>query len=98
MLYEHLLSASSRDELIQPGDFTGWGSEGVNYTAHFGIPTEVVYLQHCLVNCYMAGPVSRETAAVSAKVLCTPYNMHLFTVLLHSKPHIRRVHVCLAVT
>ena len=31
--------------------------------------------------------VPRETAALSAQVLCTPYNMHQFTVSLHSKPH-----------
>ena len=43
----------------------------------------------------LAGLVPHETAAVSAKVLCTPYN-HAPCHIMQS--HIRKVYACLAVT
>ena len=58
------------------------------------ISAEVVYWQHYLVVAWL---VPRETAAVSAKVLCTPHNhAPVDRVTLFS--HIGRVYVCLAVT
>ena len=42
--------------------------------------TEVVYWQRCLPVAWL---VPRETAAVSAPVLCTPFSHAPF----HSKPH-----------
>ena len=54
------------------------------YSAFFWISTEVVYIQRWY-----------ETAAVSAQVLCTPYN-HAPCHFMES--HIRKVYVCLAVT
>ena len=57
----------------------------------FWISTEVVYLQRwhgsVVLHC--------ETAAVSAQVLCTPYN-HAPCHFMQS--HIRKVYACLAVT
>ena len=47
----------------------------------------MVYLQRCLNVTWL---VPRETAAVSAQLLCTPYN--------DAPVYIRRVHVRLAVT
>jgi len=45
----------------------------------------------------VTGLVPRETATVSAQVLCTPYNQApIYSVTVRS--HIRRVYVCLAVT
>ena len=38
-----------------------------------------------LCECCMAG--ATWNAAVSAQVLCTPFNMHQVTMSLHSKPH-----------
>ena len=43
----------------------------------------------------LAWLVTHETAAVSAQVLCTPYN-HAPSHFMHS--HIRKVYACLAVT
>ena len=60
----------------------------------FRISAEVVYLQRYLV---VTRLVPRETAAVSAHVLCAPYNHAPVTMSLHSS-RIRRVRVCLAVT
>ena len=61
-----------------------------SFIARFGfwISTEVVYLQ-------LAWLVPHETAAVSAQVLCTPYN-HVPCHFMQS--HIRKVYACLAVT
>ena len=53
----------------------------------------MVYLQRCLV---VTWRVPRESAAISAHVLCTPYNrapVHSFI-----RSHILTVHMCLAVT
>ena len=47
------------------------------------------WLKHCLVVTWL---VPRETAAVSAHVLCTTAQIHFI------RSHIRRVHVCLAVS
>ena len=41
------------------------------HTAAFSVSTEVVYVQRCLVVTWL---VPGETAAVSAHILCTPYN------------------------
>ena len=69
------------------------GSEMVTVAFYnaFWIFTSVGYLQRCLIVTWM---VPHETAAVSAHVLCTPYNhapchvttMHHVT-LLHAKPY-----------
>ena len=55
--------------------------------------TKVVYLQLCLVVIRLVQP--RETVAVLAQVLCTPYN-HAPCHFMQS--HIRKVYACLAVT
>ena len=50
-----------------------------------------------LFACYTAGLVPCETAAVSAYVLCTPYNhTPVYSVTLFKG--MCRVHVCLSVT
>ena len=56
----------------------------------FWISTEVVYLLTAL-----AWLVPHETAAVSAQVLCTPYN---HAPCHFTQSHIRKVYACLAVT
>ena len=66
-------------------------SDCIPFIAHF------VYIHQSgvltvLFGCYM---VPRETAAVSAHVLCSPYN----SLQCHAiQSHKNRVHVCLAVT
>ena len=63
------------------------------FIAHFFKSNEVVYWQCYLVVTWL---VLRETAAVSAQVLCTPYNhAPVYSVI---QRYIGRVHVCLAVT
>ena len=57
------------------------------------MPSEVVYLQRCLVVTWL---VPRETAAVSTR---SAYTMQPCTILRHfMQSHIRRVHACLGVT
>ena len=103
-LYEHLLSASSRDELkaLHNGNHSAslcvctldaCDSEWVTVALHsaFSISTEVM---KALFSYYMA---ARATAAVSAQVLCTPYN-HATVYSVTPFNHRCRVHVCLAVT
>ena len=51
------------------------------FIARFGISTKVMCLQHCLVVTWL---VPRESAAVLAHILCTPYNPA--PVSFHSKP------------
>ena len=60
-------------------------------SSYFLISTEVMYRQHYLVVAWL---VPRETAALSAQVLCTPFNHALCGIQSHKG----RVHVCLAVT
>ena len=60
----------------------------------FLISTEVVYWQRSLVVAWL---VLRETAAVSAQVLCTPFT-HAPVYSYFNQIHTGRVHVCLAVT
>ena len=64
------------------------------YSTFVLISTEVVHLQ-----CYLVGTrlVPRQTAAVSAHVLCTSYN-HAPAYSVTSFGATYRVHVCLAVT
>ena len=61
------------------------------YSTCFWISTEVVYLHFTA----MAWLVPHETAAISAQLLCTPYN-HAPCHFMQS--HIRKVYTCLAVT
>ena len=71
--------------------------------ARFWISTEAVYLQRCLVVTWL---VPRETAAVSAHVLCTPCNrttiiqwwcwwLLLYSAILRSRADSLRSHVIL---
>ena len=60
---------------------------GFFYSAFFWISTEVVYLQRWHGWC--------QTAAVSAQVLCTPYNNAPYHFM---QSYIPKVYACLAVT
>ena len=59
------------------------------FIARFWISTQVVYFT------VLAWQVPHETAAISAQVLCTPYN-HAPCHFMQS--HICKLHACLAVT
>ena len=66
-----------------------------NFTQRFEYSPCWLHLQRCrLVVTWL---VPRETVAVSAHVMCRPTIMHQFTVS-RFRSHVRRVHVCLAVT
>ena len=63
------------------------------YTARSEYPGK--WLQRCLI---VTWPVPHETAAVLAQVQCTPYR-HAHSLQYHFiRSHIRRLHVCSAVT
>ena len=62
------------------------------YTAFLEYPPK--WLQRRLVVTWLSGMVPRKTVADLAHVLCTPCT----SLQCHSKPRLRRVHVCLAVT
>ena len=70
-----------------------WGTLSF-HSKYFFISTEMAYWQRSLVVAWL---VPRETAAVSAQVLCTPFNRAPVYMSLHLN-HIGRVHACLAVT
>ena len=62
----------------------------------FNIHRSATNLQRCLV---VVWPVSRETAAVSVHMLCTPYShAPVYSVTSFKAINICRVRVCLAVT
>ena len=68
----------------------------ITFHSMFWISSEVVYLQCCLVVAWL---VPRETAAVLAHVLCTPYShAPVYSVTSFKATYIRCIHVCLAVT
>ena len=67
------------------------------FIAHFLISIQVVYLPRYLVVAWLVQYVPRETAALSAQALCTPFN-HAPCSVTPCKETTRRVHVCLAVT
>ena len=65
------------------------------FIARFSISNEVVYWQRNLLVIWL---VPRETAAVSAHVMCTPYNHAPVSSVTTLKKYIGMMHVSLAVT
>ena len=69
LLYSTILC--SRADSLHSCHMWFWMSDCIIFQCIFLISTEVVYWQNYLVVAWL---VSRETAAISAQVLCTPFN------------------------
>ena len=69
-------------------------SEIVTVAVHRALRISTAAFQRCLA---VARLVPRGTAAVTAHVLCTPYN-HAPVYSVNIRSHMHKIHVCLAVT
>ena len=70
----------------------------LTFTARFWLATEVVYLQRCLIVCYLAEGTYVKLLP-SRRTFCVHHaTLHQFQRSLYSRPYSRRVHVCLAAT